>query len=196
MRDARPGGPESAPTAPAAHPFRWALLAGSWLVYYAFGLVVASMAPLVRPITAELGLSQAAMGSILGAWPLVYIASAAPCGSVLDRFGLRASLFAGSIFIGIGALARRRRQLPGPLCRGGRIRPRGPLVSVGGPELIGEWFEGKERGLAMGLYVTGPALGNVTAPSLTNSLVMPLVGGSRRRALLCYAVFTLGAGCA
>ncbi len=34
------------PTAPAAHPFRWALLAGSWLIYDAFGLVVASMAPL------------------------------------------------------------------------------------------------------------------------------------------------------
>jgi cyanate permease len=48
----------------------------------------------------------------------------------------------------------------------------------------------------MGLYVTGPALGHVTALSLTNSLVMPLVGGSWRRALLCYAVLALGAGCA
>jgi len=197
MRDPRPGGPESAPTAPAVHPFRWALLAGSWLIYYAFGLVVASMAPLVRPITAELGLSHAAMGSILGAWPLVYIASAAPCGWVLDRFGLRASLFAAAILIGLSGLLRAgATSYLGLYVAVAVFGLGGPLVSVGGPKLIGQWFEGKERGLAMGLYVTGPALGNVTALSLTNSLVMPLVGGSWRRVLLCYAVFALGAGCA
>jgi cyanate permease len=36
----------------------------------------------------------------------------------------------------------------------------------------------------------------LTTLSLTNRVVMPLVGGSWRRALLCYAVFALGAGCA
>jgi cyanate permease len=155
------------------------------------------MAPLVRPITTELGLSHAAMGSILGAWPLVYIASAAPCGSVLDRFGLRASLFAGAILIGLSALLRAgSTSYLGLYVAVGVFGLGGPLVSVGGPKLIGQWFEGKERGLAMGLYVTGPALGNVTALSLTNSLVMPLVGGSWRRVLLCYAVFALGAGSA
>jgi len=197
MQEPRPGGPESAPTAPAAHPFRWALLAGSWLIYYAFGLVAASMAPLVRPITAELGLSHAAMGSIFGAWPLVYIASAAPCGSVLDRFGLRACLFASAVIIGCSALLRAGAgSYLGLYVAVALFGLGGPLVSVGGPKLIGQCFEGKERGLAMGLYVTGSALGNVTALSLTNSLVMPLVGGSWRRALVCYAVFALGAGCA
>ena len=184
MREPRPGGPESAPTAPAAHPFRWALLAGSWLIYYAFGLVAASMAPLVQPITAELGLSHAAMGSIFGAWPLVYIASAAPCGSVLDRFGLRASLFAAAILIGLSGLLRAGAAgYLGLYVAVAVFGFGGPLVSVGGPKLIGQWFEGKERGLAVGLLVTGSALGNVSALSLTNSLVMPLVGGSWRRAL-------------
>ena len=197
MRDLWHGGAESAPTAVAGHPFRWALLAGSWLIYYAFGLVTASMAPLVQPITAELGLSLAAMGSIFGAWPLVYIASAALCGSVLDRFGLRASLFTAAIVIGLSGLLRAgATSYLGLYVAVAVFGLGGPLVSVGGPKLIGQWFEEKEQGLAMGLYVTGSALGNVSALSLTNSLVMPLVGGSWRRTLLCYAVFTLGAGCA
>ena len=39
----------------------------------------------------------------------------------------------------------------------------GPLVSVGAPKLIASWFEGKERGLAIGIYSTGPTIGAVTA---------------------------------
>ena len=64
---------------PATHSFRWAMLAGASLVYFCFGLTVAAMAPLVNPVARELGLSHSAMGSILGAWQLVYIVSAIPC---------------------------------------------------------------------------------------------------------------------
>ncbi|MCH8155783.1 MAG: hypothetical protein IH786_11115, partial [Proteobacteria bacterium] len=62
--------------APAVHPYRWVMLAGVWLLYLCFGLIAAAMAPLVKPITEELDLSHSAMGGILGAWPLSYIAPA------------------------------------------------------------------------------------------------------------------------
>ena len=56
-------------------PYRWAVLFGVWLVYFSFGLAIASMAPLVSEITGDLGISNAAMGAILGAWQLTYIAA-------------------------------------------------------------------------------------------------------------------------
>lgn len=181
----------------SAHAHRWTMLAGVWLVYYCFGLTVAAMAPLIRPIRADLGLSHAALGAVLGAWPLVYIASAIPCGAVLDRFGLRAALALGAVVIGLSgflrALATGHLSLYLAVAVFGLG---GPLVSVGAPKLISLWFAGKERGLALGLYTTGPALGSVTALSLTNSVMMPLLGGRWRAVLLSYALFVLGAAAA
>jgi len=171
------------------------MLLGVWLVYFCFGLTTASLAPLVGPIRADLGLSHAAMGGVLGAWPLVYIVSAVPCGALLDRVGLRWSLFAATLVIGasgfLRALAQDRLGLYLAVAVFGLG---GPLVSAGAPKLIGLWFSEKERGLAMGLYVTGPALGGVAALSLTNSVMMPLLGGRWRAVLVAWAVFVLAAG--
>lgn len=186
---------EAAPVRP--RPFRWAMLAGVWWIYYAFGLTVASMAPLVGPIGRDLGVSHAAMGAIFGAWPLVYIASAIPCGAALDRVGPRWSLFAGAALIGASGLLRAlATDSLGLFLAVAVFGLGGPIVSVGGPKLIAFWFDGQERSLAMGIYVTGPALGNVTALALTNSVMMPLAGGSWRRVLLAYALLALATGAA
>jgi cyanate permease len=63
----------------------------------------------------------------------------------------------------------------------------GPLVSVGAPKLIAQWFAGDDRGFAMGLYVSINQLGSVTALAFTNSLMMPAFGGQWRDVLLAYA---------
>jgi cyanate permease len=60
----------------------------------------------------------------------------------------------------------------------------GPLVSVGAPKMAALWFEGRERGFAMGVYITGLSLGNIVAFSLTNSVLMPLFAGNWRAVLL------------
>ncbi len=171
------------------------ILAGVWLLYFSFGLTAAAMAPLVKPITDELGLSHSAMGGILGAWPLVYIAAAIPCGAFLDRVGIRRSLFLATLIIGAsGAFRSISDDHLSLFLAVGLFGIGGPLVSVGAPKAITLWFEGKERGLAMGLYITGPALGGVIALSLTNSILMPLVGHDWRRALLTYAALTAASG--
>ncbi len=182
---------------PAAHPYRWIMLAGVWLLYFCFGLIAAAMAPLVEPITADLGLSHSAMGGILGAWPLVYIASAIPCGVLLDRVGARRSLFLAAVIIGLsGALRGLATDQLSLFLAVGVFGLGGPLLSVGAPKLISLWFEGKERGLAMGVYITGPALGGIVALSLTNSVLMPLTGDSWRAVQFIYAGFVLGGGVA
>ncbi|MBT8474680.1 MAG: hypothetical protein HKO95_14475 [Rhodobacteraceae bacterium] len=50
--DPRAAGPESV---------RWLVLFGVWLIYFCFGLTIASLAPLVGPVSSELGIGNAQM---------------------------------------------------------------------------------------------------------------------------------------
>jgi cyanate permease len=170
------------------------MLGGIWLVYFSFGLTIAVMAPLVPRIEADLGLSHAAMGSIMGAWPLVYIAAAVPCGQLMDRLGPRRSLLiaAGIIFASSAARAFASDHLT-LFSAVALFGLGGPLISVGAPKTIATWFEGQERGLAMGLYITGPALGSIVALSTTNTLVMPAVGEDWRACMLVFSLVSLAA---
>ena len=173
------------------------MLAGIWLVYFSFGLTIAAMAPLVPRIEADLGLTHAAMGGIMGAWPLVYIAAALPCGQLMDRLGPRRGLLIAAAIILVSSVARAFAAdhltlfLAVALFGIG-----GPLISVGAPKTIASWFEGQERGLAMGIYITGPSMGSIVALSATNSLLMPALGDDWRAAILVYSLCSLAAGLA
>ena len=184
----------AADPAQARAPRRWVLLAGVWTLYFCFGLTAAAMAPLVGVVSADLGLSRTAMGSVLGAWPLVYIAAAMPAGAVLDRFGMGRALLAAALLIALsGALRAFAGGHLSLFLAVGVFGLGGPLVSIGGPKLITRHFAADEHGLAIGIYVTGPALGGISALSLTNSLVMPALDHDWRRVLLVYAGITLAA---
>lgn len=175
--------------------YRWVLLAGVWLIYFCFGLTTASMAPLVEPITAELGIGHATMGAILGAWPLVYIVAAIPCGIALDRLGPRAALLVAALIMSASGIARSLAGNEAILFAAVALFGLGgPLISIGAPKLVARWFEGESRGLAMGVYITGPSLGGIAALSLTNGLLMPLTGGDWRAVLLIYAGFVAASG--
>ncbi len=172
------------------------MLFGVWLIYFCFGLIVASTAPLVKPIVHDLNLSLSAMGSLMGAWPLIYIAMAIPAGVFLDRFGIRrALLIAAGLIMASGLLRAVAVDYFTMFIAIALFGIGGPLVSVGAPKLISAWFAGKERGLAMGLYITGPALGVITTLSLTNSVLMPLTGGSWRACMFIFAAVAALGGC-
>ena len=173
------------------------MLGGVWLIYFGFGLLSVAMAPLVDPISRDLGLSYTTMGAILGAWPLVYIVAAAPCGAFVDRVGLKWSLFLAVLVIGAsGGLRAVAFDAATLFVAVGLFGIGGPLISIGAPKAIAQWFQGAERGLAMGIYITGPALGNMLALVLTNSVLMPLTGGNWRQVLLIYSAFILATGLA
>ena len=122
---------------------------------------------------------------------MIYIFSAIPCGALLDRAGPRRALFLGALTVAASAAAR---GLSGNhlelFCAVAILGIGGPLISVGAPKLIGLWFDGPERGFAMGLYITGPTTGNVVALAGTNALL----GGDWRHVLFVYAAFMLVAG--
>ena len=75
------------------------MLSGVWLLYFCFGMTVTSLAPLVRPITYELNMNYTEMVKVLSVWQLVYIATALPCGAMIDRLGLRRSLLIASVLV-------------------------------------------------------------------------------------------------
>ncbi|MCY3794565.1 MAG: MFS transporter, partial [Gammaproteobacteria bacterium] len=163
------------------------------MAYASFGFVAASVAPMVAPIEAELGLSHAAMGSIMGAWQLVYIFSAVPCGLLLDRIGGRRALLIGILLIAASGLGRALAVdywtflLAVMLFGLG-----GPIISSGAPKLVAALFTGSQRGMAMGIYMTGPAFGGVACLGLTNSWLLPLLG-SWRQVMLLWAGVALAA---
>ena len=165
---------------PRPHPYRWAVLFGVWLMYFSFGLSITSMAPLVAEITTDLGMSNSAMGRILGAWQLTYILAALPLGALMDRTGVAVGmLFAGCIM----ALSLAMRGMAGSetwlFVAVALFGLGGPLMSIGAPKLIALWFHGADRGMAMGIYMTGPAVGTIMSLTLANSILLPLTGSWR-----------------
>lgn len=171
---------ESLRSESAAPGLRWLLLAGVWLCYASFGLVATSLAPLVPVIEADLGLSHAAMGSVLGVWQLVYIFAAVPCGLLLDRLGPRHAIALGGAFIAASAFGRSAATgYPSLILGVALFGIGGPLVSAGAPKIVTALFRGSQRGLAMGIYMTGPAIGGIVSLTLTHSVLLPSFGSWR-----------------
>ena len=61
----------AAPSGPPS-PYRWLVLLGLWLVYVTFGTTMASLAPLVEPITRDLGIGHGSMGFVFGVWQIAH----------------------------------------------------------------------------------------------------------------------------
>jgi CP family cyanate transporter-like MFS transporter len=153
------------------------ILFGVWSCYAAFGLTATSLAPLVPLIEADLSISHTAMGSIMGAWQLTYIGFAIPGGILLDKIGSRFALTTGVLIIACSALLRGLSDdYVSMLLAVMLFGVGGPIVSAGAPKIITRWFEGPSRGLAMGIYMTGPAIGGVISLTLTHSVLLPLLG--------------------
>jgi len=171
------------------------MLALLWLLYASLGLVMGSMAPLVTPIVKDLNMSYSQMGLILGSWQLAFIVASIGAGNLLDQWGERKSLLAGILVVSLSACLRYFSNGFGtlfPLVALTGVG--GPTISGGGPKVISLWFEGKRRGTALGIYMTGASIGALLGFALTNSVVMPLVDYSWRITFLIYGIFAFATG--
>jgi CP family cyanate transporter-like MFS transporter len=159
---------------PINQQYRWITLAGVWLLYAAFGLGITSLAPLIENIRADLDISYTAMGLILGIWQFVYIGSAIPCGMLLDKIGSRYALLIGALFVAISLLGRAFANDFYSM-----------LVAV----MI---FTGSSRGMAMGIYMTGPAIGGIISLTLTHSVLLPSLDNNWRNIMFLWAAVSGG----
>jgi cyanate permease len=172
--------------------YRWVMLALVWLPYAAFGMVSRSVAPLVTPILADLGMSYSQMGLVLGSWQLTYIIVGIMAGTITDRLGVRRAVFAGAVVMALSAVLRYFVTGFFPFLLTVALFGVGaPLVTIGAPTAISQWFSGKSRGTAVGIYTTSPSAGGLFALAATNSLVMPLAGFSWRLTFVYFGLVTL-----
>ena len=172
--------------------YKWVMLAGVWLAYLSFGIVSGGIPPLISPISTDLELSRSAMGIILGAWPLIYILTSVPAGLLIDRYSVRTTLTIG---IGLIALSGMLRAISVDFTTmfiavmvfgiGG------PFISIGAPKIISIWFNESDRGKAMGVYLTAPAIGRIMVLSSSNSILMPLFRYSWRLTLMTFSGIAL-----
>ena len=171
------------------------MLAGLWFCYMALGLSMASLAPLVSEIEADLRFSHSAMGTVMGAWQFVYIFAAIPCGMLLDRIGARWGLAIGALIMGLSGIFRGfAGEYIELLAAVALFGLGGPLISAGAPKVVREHFEGAHRGLAMGIYITGPGIGAVAALGLTQSVALPLLDGNWRLLLQIWGWICIASG--
>ncbi len=177
----------------AEDPYRWVMLGLLWLLYFAFGVVIRSMSPLVTPILRDLGMSYGQMGFVLGSWQMTYIAFAILAGVIMDHWGIRNSIFFGTLVMGLSISLRFfANGFAALLIFVGLFGIGGPMISIGAPKTISIWFKGRDRGTAVGIYTTGPWIGGMLALAITNSLLMPLTGQSWRLTFVCYGGLTFG----
>ncbi len=170
---------------------RWMNLSLLWLLYFSFGMVIRAIAPLVTPILKDLQLSYTQMGFILGSWQLTYILTAILAGTLIDKWGVRKSLTAGAIVIALSSALRYfPKGFEGMLGAVLLFGAGGSMISVGCPKAIFLWFREKNRGTAVGIYLTGAWLGGIFSLTCTNSLIMPLTGYSWRYTFAIYGFFT------
>jgi len=171
---------------------KWVVLAGLWLAYCCFGLIQGGIPPLIGPVSDELHLGRSAMGSVLGAWPLIYVATSIPAGALIDRFGLRRSVAVGILLIALSGLLRALAVNYGTLFLAVAVfGAGGPFISIGAPKLISTWFDKHNRGTAMGVYMTASGVGRILALATANSILMPLFADSWHMTLATFAGFTL-----
>ena len=173
---------------------KFLLLLGVWLLYGSFGLIATSLAPIAEIVIEDLAMTHGEMGLIMGAWQLVYIFSAVPAGMLLDRIGTKKALAIGGSLIALSAFARTGAndfsELLGAVMLFGLG---GPIISAGAPKAIVSAFEGSARGLAMGIYMTGPAIGAIVSLTLTNSFLLPVFEGDWRNVMLLWSFFAVSA---
>ena len=168
------------------------MLALGWLAYCAFGMAVGSLAPLVSPIMGDLGLTSARMGLVLGVWQLVYVFTAIPLGVAVDRLGVRRSVALALAAIIVSLVLRAAATSFWTLFASVALfGVGGPVVSIGVPKIVAEWFPLRERGRAAGLYTTAPTIGSIVVLATAAGVLLRLVG-SWRLVMLVFAA--AGAG--
>ena len=156
------------------------MLSLGWLIYFSFGLINTATAPLVSHIMGDLGLTYTQMGVIIGAWQLIYIFSSQPLGVIIDRLGVYRSLLLGGIIIAASSSLRYlATDFWNLFTFVAMFGLGGPLISIGTLKLVSTWFIDEGRGTASGINASGGLIGSMTALSITNGFVLPLVGDWR-----------------
>lgn len=146
---------------------RWGI-AGILFVLSVINYVDRQTLSILAPtIQADLQLSDQQYGTIVSFFLAAYTVSYLVSGRIVDALGARAGL---ALFAGFWSLAQMATGLVQSVFSLGLCRFLLGLGEAGGytasPKIVAEWFPPKDRGLAVGLYGSGAAIGATLAPLL------------------------------
>jgi sugar phosphate permease len=161
--------------------YRWYILFLAMLTYGSIAGTARLCMPVLFPeISAELGLSMVAIGTIWGMDPLAGVFMGLPGGLLADRLGVKRTLTVVCILAGIFCALRGFAvdffSMAAFMFMFGLMAAITPSIV---PKVTAVWFSGKRLGLANGLLNVAWSIGAVIATLSAATLFSPILGGWR-----------------
>ncbi|MFC2047408.1 CynX/NimT family MFS transporter, partial [Chloroflexota bacterium] len=150
---------------------RWVILGVVYLCVLAFGITLQSVPPVLSLVMAELELSHTQGGLLMSLFALPGIVISIPAGMLADRYGQKIIGVVALIFTIAGVVIFASGSSFLVLALGRIVSGIGAMtLIVLAPQLLAQWFTGRETGIAMGIFSTGMPLGTILSLSLLSLL--------------------------
>jgi predicted MFS family arabinose efflux permease len=159
---------------------RWTILAVLSLIRLSFGYQFQSMAALAPAVSRDLGIDQAAAGTLIGLYWASGVLVALPGGWLGQRFGDKPMVLAGGAATVLGGLLCALGESYAALAAGRVIAGLGGIVmNIMAVKMATDWFAGREIGFAFGClfgsFPLGIALGLALQAPLAEEIGWPAV---------------------
>ena len=139
---------------------RWVILGVSYVSILAFAITLQSVPPVLSLVMSDLNLSHAQGGLLMSLFALPGIIISIPAGMLADRYGQKVIGLVSFVFMITGVLIFVSANSLLVMGLGRAVTGIGAItISVLIPQLLAQWFAGREIGTAMGLFNTGVPLG-------------------------------------
>lgn len=150
---------------------RWVILGVVYLCILAFAITLQSVPPILSLVMDELGLSHAQGGLLMSLFALPGVVVSIPAGMLADRYGQKMiGIVSFGLMIAGAAIFASGGSLP-VLGLGRAVSGAGAMtLMVVAPQLLAQWFRGREMGIAMGVFNTGMPLGTILSLNLLSLL--------------------------
>jgi predicted MFS family arabinose efflux permease len=141
---------------------RWVILGVATLSCLAFAVTMQSVPPILSLVMADFRLTYAQGGLLMSLFALPGIAVSIPAGMLADRYGQKTiAIIAFALMIAGTAIFASGNSLP-VLILGRVVAGAGALTMlVLAPQLLAQWFRGREMGIAMGVVNTALPIGTI-----------------------------------
>ncbi|WP_233157346.1 MULTISPECIES: MFS transporter [Amycolatopsis] len=158
---------------PGRDPYRWVVLVLSWAAFTMTSVDRSTWGPASVAVGEHLGVSLAGLGVFATGYYVGYVISNAAGGVLTDWLGARvvmgASLFlAGGFMIAFGETD----SVPVGIAFQAAVGIFAGCDYSAGVKLIAQWFTPKDRGFAMGVFMTATSLGTVIANAVVPRLLV------------------------
>ncbi len=152
---------------------RWRQVAACLVLLAVSGMIASTFSVLAIPLAGEFKPSRMVLMLAMTALSLVSGIISPTCGSLMDRISLRAMMGAGAVLLvgGFAALSFATSFVQVIVVYGLFMAPASVLLGpIGATVLISRWFD-KRRGTALGIAISGIALGSALFPPLVQALL-------------------------